>query len=91
MGIPSERGSEMGDHLNRRAAKERKPVKIIGIVDTKLLIQPRPVEEGLVPNRPYPDPAATFADGNDIFFNQRLDKPLGCRHTKLTDGTEGSS
>jgi hypothetical protein len=91
MGIPSAHGSEMGNHLYRRAAEERKPVKIIGIVDAVILVQPRTIEEGLVPNRPHPHSAITCAYGDDVFFNQRLYKSLRRRHMQPTDGTEGSA
>jgi hypothetical protein len=55
------------------------------------LIEPGPVEKGIIPNRPHTYSAITLTHGKDIFFNLYIDKPLVRRYSYPTYGTEGSA
>jgi len=91
VGIPSAHSFEIGHHFDRRSAEKRKPIEIVGIVDTAILIEPWPIKEGFVPNRPYPNPAITWADGKNTFLNRRINKPFRRGYSYPTDGMEGSA
>jgi hypothetical protein len=79
VGIPSTH-SLIGHHFDRRLAEKRKPIEIVGIVDTAILIEPWPIKEGIVPNRPYPDPAIISTSVKNTFLNSRIDKSLRRRY-----------
>src|ERR1044071_5009347 len=91
MGIPMTHCFEIGHHLNCRSAEERKPIEIIGVIDTAILIEPGPVEERIISNRPHTYSAITLTDGKNTFFNWCIDKPLGRRYSYTTNRMEGSA
>jgi hypothetical protein len=91
VGIPSTHSFEICHHFDRRSAEKRKPIEIVGIVDPAILIEPWSIKEGLVPNRPYSDPAITLTNGKNTFLNWRINKPFRRRYSYSTDGMERSA